>query len=107
MTNGKKDNKALKQAAALKYDAMKDKAPYIVGLGQGLVAENMLKLAKEKDIPVVEDSSLSAALHQLGLGDDIPEELYQVIAEVLVFVSKLDNARGGKFGLNEAMRTLS
>lgn len=107
MTNGDMGNKARKQAAALKYDAMKDKAPYIVGLGQGAVAENMLKIAKEKDIPVVEDSSLAAALHKLGIGDDIPEELYQVIAEVLVFVSKLDTARGGRFGLSEVMRTLS
>lgn len=105
MDEPKKANER-KQAAALKYDAMKDRAPYIVGLGQGPVAENMLKVARENDIPIVEDKSLSQALHKLGIGDDIPEELYQVIAEILVFVTKLDNSRGGKFGLEEAMKRL-
>ncbi|MDR1619357.1 MAG: EscU/YscU/HrcU family type III secretion system export apparatus switch protein [Clostridiales bacterium] len=95
--------KEKKQAAALKYDAEQNRAPYIVGLGQGYVAENMLKAAAEHGIPVVEDTSLSNALQKLGIGEDIPEDLYQVVAEVLVFVTKLDNGRGSRFGLNETV----
>lgn len=104
-----KKEKKLKQAAALKYDASVDRAPYIIGLGQGEVAKNIIKKAQENDIPIVEDKKLSDALSQLGLGDDIPEELYQVIAEVLVFVTKLDSDHNGKikkdkFGLFSAMK---
>lgn len=106
MDEQNKQQEKRRQAAALKYDATKDRAPYVVGLGQGHVAETMLKIAAEQDIPVVEDKSLSQALQQLGLGEDVPEDLYQVIAEVLVFVARLDGGRGGKFGLDEVLKGL-
>ncbi len=107
MMDNEKEKIERKQAAALKYDAAQNRAPYIVGLGQGEVAENMLKLAAEKNIPVVEDRGLAAALQHLGIGDDIPEDLYQVIAEVLVFVSKLDGDRGKRFKLDQALKRFS
>lgn len=95
-----KDKKGKKlQAAALKYDARTDAAPRVVGVGQGHVAEAMMKAAQENDVPILEDAGLAAALQALGIGEDIPEELYQVIAEVMVFVAKLDEERIDRFGL--------
>jgi flagellar biosynthesis protein len=96
--NGKK---TVKEAAALKYDAKKDDAPYIVGLGQGVVAENIVKTAKENAIPVVEDRTLAHLLNKLSVGDEIPEELYQMVAQVLVFVTNLDKDYGNRFGLKK------
>lgn len=95
------ENKTKKEAAALKYNAKTDDAPYIVGLGQGLIAENILKTAKEHAIPVVEDKTLAHVLNKLSVGDEIPEELYQLVAQVLAFVAKLDSDYGKRFGMGD------
>lgn len=94
-----KENQRPLEAAAIQYQAGQDSAPRIIGIGQGHVAEKMLEAAQEHDIPVVEDSDLSQVLQMLSIGDAIPEELYQVIAEVLVFIARLDDDHGQRFGL--------
>lgn len=86
------DNKR-KQAVALKYQAGTMEAPKVVAKGKGYVAENMLKTAKEHQIPVQEDPSLVEVLGKLDLDQQIPPELYQVVAEILAFVYRLD--KGG------------
>ena len=88
-----------REAAALKYDAASDGAPYIVALGKDLVADRMVEAARESGVEVVKDAKLSKALQQLSVGDEIPEALYQVVAEVLVFVSNMDAKYGSRFGL--------
>lgn len=62
----------------------------MVATGQGLVAENIVRLAKEYNIPIEEDPVLVDALRVLQLGEEIPPELYRVVAEILVFVMDLD-----------------
>ncbi|MDL2224997.1 EscU/YscU/HrcU family type III secretion system export apparatus switch protein [Eubacteriales bacterium OttesenSCG-928-M02] len=89
----------LKKAAALKYDAQTDDAPYIVGLGVGITAENMVKEAEEHDVPVVENQDVASALTKLGIGDAIPEELFSVVAEILVFIARVDGEQSNRFGL--------
>ncbi|MGI6175384.1 MAG: EscU/YscU/HrcU family type III secretion system export apparatus switch protein [Christensenellales bacterium] len=89
-------------AAALKYDATQDDAPRVVAIGQGLLAQNILREAEVHDVAVLQDEALSSALRKLGLGDDIPQELYQAVAQVMVFVSRLDGSRRQRFGLNDA-----
>lgn len=88
----------LKEAAALRYSPEKGGAPTIVALGRGEVAERMLETAKNSDVPVYEDANLAHTLNALNIGDDIPPELYEVVAQVLVFVSRLDNDYGERFG---------
>ncbi|MGZ0049788.1 EscU/YscU/HrcU family type III secretion system export apparatus switch protein [Brevibacillus gelatini] len=90
--NQSPDNKR-KQAVALKYQAGVMEAPKVVAKGKGFVAENMLKTAREHDIPIQEDPSLVEVLGKLDLDQQIPPELYQVVAEVLAFVYRLD--KGG------------
>lgn len=89
-----KENRQRAQAAALKYDQGQDNAPAIVGLGEGYVARRMLDTARQEGIPVVEDESLAQVLNRFSVGDEIPEELYEVIAQILVFIGRLDNAPG-------------
>lgn len=91
-------------AAALKYDAGKDSAPCIVGLGEGYVAQKILETAADHEIPVVEDETLANVLSSLSVGDEIPEELYQVIAEVLVFIARMDSQSAGRFTLEEIQK---
>ncbi|MGG4439644.1 EscU/YscU/HrcU family type III secretion system export apparatus switch protein [Brevibacillus fortis] len=83
-----------KQAVALKYQAGIMEAPKIVAKGKGYVADNILKTAKEHDIPVQEDPSLVEVLGKLDLDQQIPPQLYQVVAEILAFVYRIDKGGG-------------
>lgn len=88
-----KRQSGIKKAVAIKYDAM-EVAPKVIAKGKGIVAENILKVAKEENLAVVENKELVEELTKIDLGDNIPPELYQIVAEVLVFVSDLDELRG-------------
>ena len=83
-----------KKAAAISYDSEKDRAPQLVAAGQGLIAEKILEIARAFDIPVREDRNLVHLLEALEINSDIPEELYRVVAEVLVYIYRLDNEYG-------------
>ncbi len=74
-------------AIALEYDG--EQAPVVTAKGHQEVAEEILKIAEQENIPVYEDKELSALLAQLDLGDHIPQSLYVVIAEVLTFAYRL------------------
>ncbi len=94
----KKEEKLL-EAAALRYNAQTDDAPYLVAAGQGGIAEKIVQTARENDIPVVADAPLAHMLNKLSLGDEIPEELYGVVAQVLSFIANLDHQGARRFGL--------
>ena len=74
------------RVAALRYDHPKDRAPKLVARGEGHVAERILALAREHGIPVHEDRELVDVLARLDLEEDIPGEVYQVVAEILAFL---------------------
>ncbi|MEL4427488.1 EscU/YscU/HrcU family type III secretion system export apparatus switch protein [Shewanella indica] len=80
-----------RQAVALSYDGKT--APKITAKGQDLLAEEIIALAKEAGIHIHQDPYLSDFLQMLELGQEIPKELYQLIAELIAFVYMLD----GKF----------
>ena len=70
-----------------------EEAPKILATGKGLVAERIIEKAKEEDVPFYKDSKLAATLSKLEIGDMIPPELYEVVAEILVFVDKMDRLK--------------
>ena len=78
------------RAVALKYDVDKEKAPKIVAIGRGSVAEMILDIAEENRIPFYEDSTLTDLLSKLEVASEIPGELFTLVAEVLAFVYQLD-----------------
>ena len=83
-------------AVALKYDKEKCDAPFLLAKGMNTVAENIKKVALESDIPMVENKPLAQGLYKnVEIGDIIPEELYQAVAEVLAYVYGLKEQRGG------------
>jgi len=86
-----------KAAVALKYDRASMSAPRIVAKGKGLVAERMIGLARKNGVPIVEDKLLVDMLDTLNVNQEIPGELYQVIAEILVAVYRAETARKEKF----------
>lgn len=78
-----------KTAIALSYDA-DDTAPKVIASGRGYLADKMIQTAKENSVPVHRDEKLANTLSKLEIGEYIPPELYNVVAEVLVFVDNLD-----------------
>lgn len=87
----KKNKNKIKKAVALKYNREKDTAPRVTAKGTGLIAEKILELAEKEGIPVSEDPDLVAALAQLDFYDEIPQELYQAVAEILAFAYRVNN----------------
>ncbi|MFW5992091.1 MAG: EscU/YscU/HrcU family type III secretion system export apparatus switch protein [Halanaerobiaceae bacterium] len=81
-----------KKAAALKYDMDKDEAPVVTASGKGTIADKIIEAAAEHDIPVKEDRDIVDILVQLNIGEEIPPELYQAIAEILSFIYRLEDA---------------
>ena len=95
---GKKYKKEIREAAALKYLPEKDGAPKVVALGKGDAAQKIVEAARENNVAVYEDPELAHVLNKMQLWDEIPPELYQVVAEILVFVSNIDRDYGEKYG---------
>jgi len=71
------------QAIALQYDG--DNAPTVTASGEGAIAEEILRIAREHNIPLKEDALLAELLSDLNLGEEIPPMLYRVIAEVIAY----------------------
>jgi flagellar biosynthesis protein len=90
----------VRKAVALRYDREVNRAPEVVASGQGLLAERILELARAHGVPCHEDRELVEALLKLPVGTEIPPELYQLVAQVLAFVLRLDEqesrGQGGK-----------
>ncbi|MGR3317829.1 MAG: flagellar biosynthesis protein FlhB [Candidatus Anammoxibacter sp.] len=77
-------------AVALKYDSIGMEAPSVVAKGMNLVAERIKELAKEHDIPVMEDKFLAQTLYKtVDIGQEIPAKLYQAVAKILSYVYNL------------------
>lgn len=87
------EKKKIKQAVALEYDP-NDMAPKIVATGRGRLAERIIEEAQDNDIPIHQDDKLADTLSKLDIGEYIPPELYEVVAEILVFVDKMEKIRG-------------
>lgn len=89
----KKEFKALeKTAVAIAYEPG-ESAPKILATGKGEVAEKIIEKAKENDVPLYKDNKLADTLSKLKIGDAIPPELYEVVAEILVFVDDMDRLK--------------
>ena len=74
-------------AVALHYD--KKGAPRVVAKGRGTIGEKIIEVAKANNIPIEENEVLAGALSNVELGDEIPQDLYKAVAEVLIFVLRL------------------
>jgi flagellar biosynthesis protein len=80
-----------RRAVAISYDPANADAPVVTAVGQGLVADEIIRRAREAGVPVTEDPKLAAILSQIDVGRVIPPELYAVIAEVLAYVYRLED----------------
>jgi flagellar biosynthesis protein len=87
------NKKVPQKAAALRYQHGQDSAPRVVAKGRGKIAEKIVTLAGEHQVPLVEDRNLVELLEALDVDTRIPAELYHAVAEVLVFVYHLNHEK--------------
>lgn len=85
-----------KKAVGLKYKPGDDHAPRITAKGTGRLAEKIIEMARKHGIPVKDDPDLVEVLSRLDLHDEIPPELYVVVAELLAFVYRLNQEKGSE-----------
>ena len=78
------------KAVSLKYAPESDRAPKVTAKGQGKIAEKIIEIAKENDIYIHEDPDMIEVLSKLDINEEIPQDLYVVVAELLAFVYSLN-----------------
>jgi len=86
--------KKQKKAVALEYKQSSDTAPRITAKGRGYIADQIIDLAQTHGIPIKEDPDLVELLSTLELNQEIPPELYMVVAELLAYVYSLNRKKG-------------
>lgn len=79
----------VKKAAALKYENGYE-APLVTAAGMGCVADRIIEKAKESDVPVVYNKQLADLLNNVDVGQYIPLELYDAVAEVIAYIMDID-----------------
>ena len=80
-----------RQVVALRYEPKRESAPRVVAKGRGYLADKILELAREHNIPIRQDRNLLQILSRLDLNDEIPPEIYKAVAEILAFIYRLSN----------------
>ncbi len=89
-------------AVALKYDVGMMNAPRVVAKGANLIAERIKDIAREHDVPIIEDKPLAQMLYKMvDVGEEIPEKLFQAVAQVLAFVYRMRDERRTHYSINE------
>lgn len=81
----------IQKALALKYDIDKDNAPKLTAKGKGETATNIIKIAKENNIPIQKDEDLIELLSQIDIDKEIPSTMYKAVAEIFSFIYDLSN----------------
>lgn len=81
----------VQKAVALKYDIEKDNAPKLTAKGKGETASNIIKIAKENNIPIQKDEDLIELLSQIDIDREIPGSMYKAVAEIFSFIYDLSN----------------
>jgi len=89
----KKNKFTNRTAVALSYD-INDDAPKVIASGKNYLADKIINKANEFNVPIHKDPELAKNLSQLEIGSNIPTELYEVVAEVLIFVDTMDKIKG-------------
>lgn len=85
-----REKRLRQRAVALRYDPSTDISPKMLAKGVGVIAEKIIQGAEDNNIAVHQDAALVEDLTRMDIGDNIPPELYDVVAQILVFISDLD-----------------
>ena len=87
------NEKKVLKAAALKYNIQEDNAPKMVAKGSGELARNIIKIAKENNIPIKKDEDLVELLTKLDVNQQIPNNMYKAVAQIFAFIYDLSKQK--------------
>jgi flagellar biosynthesis protein len=82
------------QAVALRYDKEVSSAPKVTASGRGEVAKKIIEAAQQAGVDIVEDPDLLEVLGRVPIGEEIPPELFQAVAEILAFIYRVNGRYG-------------
>ena len=95
MVNKRIANTPLRKACAIGYSAEKDSAPHVLAMGSGRTAEQIIAVARESGVAVIEDAALAEALDaSVNPGDFIPAWCWEAVAKILIFVLEASPFQG-------------
>ncbi len=97
----KNNSSVPKSAVSLQYKKGNNSAPKVTAKGQGWMAEKIIKMARDNNIPIREDKDLLNLLSEIDVGQEVPESLYKVVAELLAWVYQLNQNFPGSQSLNK------
>ena len=97
MNLSNKNNEKRKKAVALQYK-MDYTAPKVIASGSGHMAQKIIDTAKDSDVKLYQNPALVEKLSKVELGAEIPPELYEIVAQILVFVDDLDRLEAMRLG---------
>ncbi|NUU98024.1 flagellar biosynthesis protein FlhB [Marinitoga sp. 1138] len=84
-----------KKVVAMKYDELTDEVPVVIAKGINHIAEKILEIAKEKNIPIMKNTKVVESLYSMDIPSEIPEDMYSIVAKIIAYVMKLDNENTG------------
>lgn len=79
----------IKKAVALNYDIDTDKAPKVTAKGKGELANNIIKIAQDNDVPIKKDEDLVELLSAIDIDKEIPDSMYKAVSEIFSFIYDL------------------
>ena len=83
-----------KKALAISYNEEECDAPVSAAFGIGHIADNIVSIAREAGVSVVEDSNTASMFSKISVGDEIPEEMYEAVGSIILYISELDRKYG-------------
>lgn len=84
----------VRKAVALQYDPEQDHAPRVTAVGEHKMAEQIIALARINGIPIHQDPYLAGALADVSVSQQIPPELYSLVAEILAYLYRVHQSKG-------------
>ncbi len=86
-----KNKEFIQKAVALSYEETTNNAPKVVASGKGKIASNIIKIAKDNDLPIRKDEDLVELLSKLDIDKEIPPNMYKAVAEIFSFIYDITN----------------
>lgn len=90
----KKGGEKATKAVALQYDKKNEPAPRVTASGEGYMAEQIIEIARQNNIPIHQDANLAEILSALELDSFIPLDAYVAVAEILSYIYRKNSSRG-------------